>query len=369
MTSSLLTNGTFFFPGPTEVRPDVMQQMTKPMIPHRGPKFEDMFARIQDSLRVIFGTTRSVYVSSSSATGLMEAAVRCAPAGRVLSIVNGAFSARFSAIVKACARESDVLDVPWGETVDLDVLAEKLRTTRYSAVTVVHSETSTGALTDVRTVARLARENGAVCLVDSVTGIGGAELRFDEWELDFALTGSQKALAMPPGLAFASATSAFIELAKAQPGRGLYFDLVEFDAYAEKNQTPNTPAISLFFAAEMQLAAIATETMAARWARHASMATRTYAWVDALAARHGGELHVLATMGKRSPSVTSITLPSTLKSSAVLKAVASRGFTIGSGYGQTKETSIRISHMGDHTVEGLEGCLTACDEAFDDLLK
>jgi aspartate aminotransferase-like enzyme len=249
------------------------------------------------------------------------------------------------------------------------MLAEKLRATRYAAVTVVHSETSTGALTDVRTVARLAHENGAVCLVDSVTGIGGAELHFDEWELDFALTGSQKALALPPGLAFASATSAFIEQAKAQPGRGLYFDLVEFDAYAAKNQTPNTPAIPLFFAAEMQLAAIAAETMVARWARHAAMAARTYAWVDALAARHGAELRVLATAGKRSPSVTSITLPSTLKSSAVLKAVASRGFTIGSGYGKNKETSIRIGHMGDHTLEGLERCLAACDEAFDELLK
>ena len=369
MTSSLLTNGTFFFPGPTEVRPEVLQEMTRPMIPHRGAAFETMFARMQESLRTVFATTRPVYVSSSSATGLMEAAVRCAPAGRVLSIVNGAFSARFSAIVKACARDSDVLDVPWGEAVDLDVLAEKLRATRYSAVTVVHSETSTGALTDVRTVARLAHENGAVCLVDSVTGVGGAELRFDEWELDFALTGSQKALAMPPGLAFASATSAFIEQAKAQPGRGLYFDLVEFDAYASKNQTPNTPAIPLFFAAELQLAAIVAETMPVRWARHAAMAAQTYAWVDSLAARHGDELRVLATAGKRSPSVTSIVLPERIKSSAVLKAVKERGFTIGSGYGKNKDTSIRIGHMGDHTLKGLGRCLVACDEAFDELLS
>ena len=294
--------------------------------------------------------------------------MRCAPAGRVLSIVNGAFSARFAAIVKACARDTDVIDVPWGETIDLDLLEDRLRATRYSAVTVVHSETSTGALTDVRTVTRLAHENGAVCLVDSVTGVGAAELRFDEWELDFALTGSQKALALPPGLAFAAASSAFIEGAKAQAGRGLYFDLVEFDAYAAKNQTPNTPAISLFFAAELQLAAIADETMTTRWARHAAMAARTYAWVDALAARHGDALRVLATAGHRSPSVTSIVLPESLSASAVLRAVAERGFTIGSGYGKNKETSIRIGHMGDHTLEGLERCLSACDSAFGALL-
>jgi aspartate aminotransferase-like enzyme len=294
----------------------------------------------------------------------MEAAVRCAPAGRVLSIVNGAFSARFAAIVKACARDADVIDVPWGETIDLGLLEARLRATRYAAVTVVHSETSTGALTDVRAVARLAHENGAVCLVDSVTGVGAAELRFDEWELDFALTGSQKALALPPGLAFGVASTAFIQGAKAQAGRGLYFDLVEFDAYAEKNQTPNTPATSLFYATELQLAAIANETMPTRWARHAAMAARTYAWVDALAARHGDALRVLATAGHRSPSVTSIVLPEKLTSSMVLRAVTERGFTIGSGYGKNKETSIRIGHMGDHTLEGLERCLSACDSAF-----
>jgi aspartate aminotransferase-like enzyme len=368
MTMPLLRKGTFFFPGPTEVRPVVMRAMTQPMIAHRGPRFEGMFARIQESLRQIFITTRPVYVSSSSATGLMEAAVRCAPAGRVLSIVNGAFSARFAAIVKACARESDVIDVPWGETIDLDLLAERLRATRYSVVTVVHSETSTGALTDVRSVARMARANGAVCLVDSVTGVGAAEFRFDEWELDFALTGSQKALALPPGLAFATASSAFIEGAKAQAGRGLYFDLVEFDAYAAKNQTPNTPAIPLFFAAQVQLAAIAEETMTTRWARHAAMASRTYEWVDALAARHGSALRVLATAGHRSPSVTSVVLPASLTASTVLRAVAERGFTIGSGYGKNKETSIRIGHMGDHSVAGLERCLSACDDAFAALL-
>ena len=368
MSMSLLTHGTFFFPGPTEVRPQVLHAMTDPMIAHRGQRFEALFARLQWALRQIFGTTRPVYVSSSSATGLMEAGIRCAPAGRVLSIVNGAFSARFAAIAKACGRDIDVIEVPWGETVDLDQLAAQLRRLHYAAVTVVHSETSTGALTDVRTVNRLARDHGAVCLVDSVTGVGGAELRFDEWELDYALTGSQKALALPPGLAFAAASASFIETAKRQPGRGLYFDLVEFDAYAAKNQTPNTPAISLLYAADVQLTAVAAETMPVRWARHAAMAQRTYAWVDALAARRGNKFRILATAGHRSPSVTSIALPQGLSSSPLLEAIADRGFTIGSGYGKNKDTSVRIGHMGDHTLEGLERCLAACDSALDALL-
>ena len=369
MTLPLLDHGTFFFPGPTEVRAEVLQAMTRPMVAHRGKVFEDLYGRLQVALQVIFGTSRPVYISSSSATGLMEAGVRCAPDGRILCIVNGAFSARFAAIVAACARENDVLEVPWGDTVDLDRLAAQLASTRYSAVTVVHSETSTGALTDVRAVTRLAHEHGAVCLVDSVTGIGAAELRFDEWELDYALTGSQKALALPPGLAFAAASSAFIASAKQQPGRGLYFDLVEFDAYALKNQTPNTPAIPLFFAAGVQLPAIAAETMRARWDRHASMAQRTDGWVAQLALRHGDAIQVLATVGHRSPSVTSIMLPTTLSATSVLRAVTEQGFTIGSGYGKNKETSVRIGHMGDHTLAGLERCLAACDRAFDAVMR
>lgn len=368
MTAHLLSNGTFFFPGPTEVRVEVLQAMTRPMMPHRGRAFEALFERLQSALRPIFGTTRPVYVSSSSATGLMEAAIRCAPAGRVLSVVNGAFSARFAAIAQACGRETTVLDVPWGETVDLDQLAARLSGARCAVVTVVHSETSTGALTDVRAVTRIAREHGAVCLVDSVTGIGGAELRFDEWELDFALTGSQKALALPPGLAFCATSPSFIAAARGAPGRGLYFDLVEFDAYAAKHQTPNTPALSLLYAADVQLGAIAREGMPARWARHLAMATRTHAWVSELAARHGNAFRVLARPGHRSPTVTSITLPPSLPASTLLAAIAERGFTIGSGYGKNKETTVRTGHMGDHTPEGLERCLVACREAVESLV-
>ncbi len=368
MTTALLTDGTFFFPGPTEVRRPVLEAMTRPMIPHRGPAFEAMFANIQSALGTVFGTTRPVYVSSSSATGLMEAGIRGAPAGAVLSIVNGAFSARFAAIARACGRETAVLDVPWGQAVTLDAVRAALGAATYAVVTVVHSETSTGALTDVRGVTQLARDHGATCLVDSVTGIGGAELLFDEWELDYALTGSQKALAMPPGLSFAAATPAFIERARSTEGRGLYFDVVEFEAYVTRNQTPNTPALPLLYAAEVQLTAIVEEGMPARWARHRAMAERTYAWVDALAGRNGEAFAVAATAGQRSPSITSVTLPASLTATEVLRAVNERGFTIGSGYGKNKETTVRIGHMGDHTMEGLERCLAVCDAALDALV-
>jgi aspartate aminotransferase-like enzyme len=369
MTHTLLDDGTFFFPGPTEVRPAVLAAMTQPMIPHRGAEFSAMFAAMQESLRVIFGTSRPVYVSSSSATGLMEAAMRAAPPGRVLALVNGAFSERFAAIARACGRDTDVIDVPWGQVATLDAVEAALGRARYAAVTVAHSETSTGALSDVRGITRLARAAGARCLVDSVTGIGGAPLRFDEWELDLALTGSQKALALPPGLAFLACTGEFIAAAPNTPARGLYFDLVEFDESTRKNQTPNTPAISLFYAARVQLEAIVAEGMEARWARHAAMAARTHAFAAALAETHGAGLGVLASPGHRSPTVTSITLPSSMPGTTLVKAVKERGFTIGSGYGRNRDTTVRIGHMGDHTPPALERCLAAVDEALHGLLR
>lgn len=365
----LLPQGTFFFPGPTEVRAAVLAAMMRPMIPHRGAAFERLFAGLQDSLRTIFGTTRPAFISSSSATGLMEAGIRCAPPGRVLCLVNGAFSARFAAIARACGRDVDVLDAEWGSVVEPDRVRDALRGGGHAAVTVVHSETSTGVRADVRLITRIAREVGATCLVDSVTGVGGAELRFDEWELDYALTGSQKALALPPGLAFAVASESFMASAPTAPRRGLYFDLVEFEAYAAKNQTPNTPAISLFYAAELQLEAIVAEGLARRWARHDAMAQRTWAWADELRARHGEAFGVLASAGIRSPTITSVTLPSSLTASAIRVAVKERGFTIGGGYGQNRETTIRIGHMGDHVLPALDRCLAACSDAIAQLSR
>ncbi len=349
--------GTFFLPGPTEVRPEVLAAMTRPMIPHRGTAFEALYARIDEGLRPVFRTRRPVFVSSSSATGLMEAAVRAAPAGRLLSLVNGAFAERFADVARACGRDVDVLDAAWGEVADLGEAERRLARSRYAAVTVVHSETSTGALTDVRAVRALARAHGALCLVDTVTGLAGTPFDFDGWELDYAFTGSQKALAMPPGLAFAVASERFMTTAKAQPARGRYFDLVEFEAYAAKRQTPNTPALSLLYAAEAQVARLAAEGLEARWARHAAMAERTWRWVDETAARLGAAMRVLAPAGSRSPTVTAIVLPAGLTGPDVARAVAERGYTIGAGYGRLREGTIRIGHMGDHEVAGLEGCL------------
>jgi aspartate aminotransferase-like enzyme len=356
--------GRFFLPGPTEVRPRVLDAMRQPMIGHRGKGMEELIARIAPDLQYVFRTTRPVYIASSSATGLMEGAIRNGVRARVLSLVNGAFSERFFQIARACGVEAEALTVPLGEVHTPEMLADALQGGRFDAVTVVHSETSTGALNPIAELARVAHDAGDVALlVDSVTGIAGAPVETDEWKLDFVLTGSQKALALPPGLAFGVAQESVLERAKSKRDRGIYFDLVEFDKYIRKNQTPNTPALSLFYALAAQLEDIRRETVEARWQRHAAMAQRTWSWVDEIRAS-GIAASVLSPEGFRSPTVTCIALPPSHNGGAVNAAMKSRGFTISAGYGTLKDTSIRIGHMGDHTVAELDVLLDTLREVL-----
>lgn len=356
--------GRFFLPGPTEVRAEVLEAQLRPMIGHRGKPMEQLIAEMQPALREVFRTARPVYIASSSATGLMEAAVRNGARRRVLALVNGAFSERFYQIALACGFETDALRVPLGEAHAPDQVADALRGHAYDTVTVVHSETATGVLNPIADIARVVHDTGdIVLLVDSVTGVAGAPVESDAWALDFVLTGSQKALALPPGLALGVAQDAMLARARGARARGIYFDLVEFDKYLAKNQTPNTPALSLFYALHVQLQAIAAEGIEARWARHAAMAERCWQWADEMTQR-GTPLGVLAPPGFRSPTVTCLTLPPGRTGPAVTSALAARGWTIGAGYGELKDATIRIGHMGDHTVAELDALLAQLAEVL-----
>src|SRR5690242_117763 len=176
--------GTFFLPGPTEVRAEVLAAMTRPTIFHRSREFENMFATIEAGLRELFLTARPVYVMPASGTGAMEAAVRNVAAGKILSLVNGSFSERFADIAESCGREVTRVKADAGETFDLDQVEAALKR-GFAAVTVAHSETSTGVISPVREIAALARKHDALSLVDSVSGVGGAELTTDAWGVDF----------------------------------------------------------------------------------------------------------------------------------------------------------------------------------------
>jgi len=360
-----LPPGHFFLPGPTEVHPDVLAAQARPMIGHRGRAIGELLARLQTGLQQVFVTEQPVIVSTSSATGLMEAAVRNGVAGgKVLSLVNGAFSSRFSEIAMACGHDTEVWTVDWGLFHDPEELDQKLSQGGFDAVTLAHSETSTGALQNLEAIARVTGgHEGVMLLIDSVTGVAGAEVRTDDWGLDFILTGSQKALALPPGLAFAVASAQMLDRSASATNKGYYFDLLPLIKSLEAFQTPSTPAISLLYALEVQLERILAEGIEQRWRRHLAMQQATTDWVDAMQA-DDVDVGVLAPPGHRSPTVTCITLPEGTSGSSVVAAMRESGWVIGGGYSRLKESTIRIGHMGDHRPEVLSELLDSLGQVL-----
>lgn len=358
--SQPLEPGRFFLPGPTEVHPEVLAAQNGPMIGHRGAAIQELMGRIDAGLKPVFQTERPVIVSTSSATGLMEAGVRNAVLdGRVLSLVNGAFSKRFSEIALSSGLDVDVWNVDWGQVHPPDALEERLATSHYDAITLSQSETSTGALQDLESIARVvAGHEDTLLLVDSVTGVGGVETHTDAWGVDYILTGSQKGLALPPGLAFAVANDAVIERSAKAPAKGWYFDLAMLHEQILEHQTPATPAVSLLYALDFQLQRISAEGIEARWQRHLDMQQRTFRWVEEMR-EAGVDIDVFAAAGHRSPTVTCIT---SADAPRVEAEMFSRGWVIGGGYGKLSDSTFRIGHMGDHTLDELEELLTVLTE-------
>jgi len=345
--------GKFFLPGPTDVHPEVLAAMLRPMIGHRSSAMEKLLQGMAPKLGAICRTARPVLIGTASATGFMEMAVRNGVRRRALSLVNGAFSERFAGIVAATGKECIRLDVPLGGAIEPDMLRDALRRTPVDAVTCVHSETSTGVLQDVAGYAAVIREfDDVLLLVDAVTSMAGSPVETDTWDLDFVFTGSQKALALPPGLALGIASDRMLARAKTLEERGAYFDLISFLAATAKCQPTNTPAISLLYALEVQLARIEREGgIEARWRRHDAMRRRVESW----SAETG--VVFLPREGRRSWTVSCLRLPEGKRAKDVVGAVKQQGWTIGAGYGALKDSTIRIGHMGDHTVAALDELL------------
>ena len=354
MTLATPAFGKFFLPGPTDVHPDVLAAMYRPMIGHRSSAMEELLKRAAPRLQQLARTSRTVMVGTTSATGFMEMAVRSGIRKKAISIVNGSFSERFAELVSACDKECVRLEVPLGGFVEPDQLRDALRKNPgVDAVTLAHSETSTGVLQDVAALSKVVHEFPDVLfLVDAVTSMAGSPVETDAWDLDYVFTGSQKALALPPGLAFGVASPRMIERAKSLPSRGLYFDLITFEKASAKYQPTNTPALSLFFALDAQLARIeAAGGIEARWKRHDDMRKATEQWVRKVG------LSYLPPEGRRSWTVSCIKMPAGKVSKDLVAAVKKEGWVIGTGYGGVKDSTFRIGHMGDHTVASLENLL------------
>lgn len=347
----------FFLPGPTWVREDVRQAMTRELLGHRSAAFAELYKTLSPRLKPIFCTEREVYTASSSATLVMQAALQSTTQRRLLQLTNGAFSERWLAIGRSLGLDADRLDFEWGQPVDPDAVRKAVRDNDYETVTVVHNETSTGVESPVEEIARAVHEESeALVLVDTVSSMAGARVESDAWDLDVVLTGTQKALALPPGLAFFVMSERAEERAEAKPDRGFYTDLLRYRDKHAAGGTITTPAMSVVFAADRQLDVILEEGMEDRWQRHRDLRDRTHAWAE----ERG--LETTAAAGARSMTVTALQLPKPGTGPALVNALAGRGFTVGTGYGKWKPDCFRIGHMAEVRMSDLEALLAEIDE-------
>ena len=346
-TSNVKPPQRLFIPGPTDVLHEVLEAQNAPMIVHRSYEFEALFAKCEGQLQRLFETRDRVYIVVASGSGLHEAAIRNCVGGRVVCFVNGAFSQRWHDTAVGCDKQVTRVDVEWNTAVKPLVVAEALGKALaegpVDAITVVHNETSTGVTSPVRQIAAVVHSISpdTLVLVDAVSSFGGTRIPVDEWGIDLLLTSSQKALALPPGLSFCSASDRVLERAKQVKGRGWYFDFLNLEKSLKKNTTPATPAISLMRALSVQLDRIFAEGVEQRYARHARLAQRTRAWAQ----EQGFAL--MAEEGYRSPTVTTVTNTRQIDVEALNAYLAEEQMEISNGYGIYKDKAFRIAHMGE----------------------
>lgn len=346
-----------FIPGPTEVRKEILDAQAQPMIGHRSKDFGAINARVIDKIKKALGTQNYAYVFTSSGTGVMEGSIRNCVVSDVLHGVNGAFSDRWFKIAKACGKNADAITVDWGKAIKPEMVAEKLKTKKYEAFCLVQNETSTGVRAPIEAIAEVMKQHPDVLwIVDMVSSLMGDKVDIDKLGVDVCITSSQKCFALPPGLAVATVSQRALDKTRTVKDRGYYFDFDAMQKRLEKdNGTPTTPAVSLFYALDKQMDRILAEGMDARYQRHVKMAQYVREW----AAKH---FALFAENGYESVTVTCVTNTRNIKVADLNSELGKRGMAISNGYGDLKEKTFRIAHMGDLTLEEIQELIKNINE-------
>lgn len=338
----------------------MLQAQAQWMIGHRMPECSTLLEDVQEKIKQVFNTKQPVFISASSGTSLQEAAIRNCTDQKVLNCVNGAFADRWRRVTEANGKRNEILEVEWGKPILPEPVFKKLGEGGFDAVTIVHNETSTGVISPINEITQMIRSlprgEDILILVDSVSGIGGAELKFDEWDLDVVLTSSQKALALPPGLAFCAVSDRALEKARNVQNRGYYLDFLQLEKYHHRNQTPFTPAISLIFALDLQLTRILEEGLTNRFERHLTLRNTTISWAQ----EQGFTL--FAEERFESPTVSCINNNLQVDLDDLNSYLRSQGMIVSNGYGLLKGKNFRIAHMGDLSEDELDGLLNEITE-------
>jgi aspartate aminotransferase-like enzyme len=351
-------------PGPVEVSEKTFKALCSPMVGHRGQGFKDLYAKIQPQLQQLLSTKQLVFLSTSSAWGVMEGAIRNLAQKKVLNCMCGAFSDKWLDVSKRCGKQAEALQVEWGSPIRAEAVDKKLATGEFDALTLIHNETSTGTMSPVAEIAALKQKYPEVMfIVDAVSSMSAVPLKFDELGIDVLLAGTQKAFALPPGLAVFVCSPAALAKAATAKDRGYYFDFVEFQKNAEQSMTPSTPSIPHIYALGAKLDEFFAEGLEHRYARHRKTNQLTRDW----AAKHGFTL--FPEKGFESITLTCVNNGAkpggrTVDMAKLQKLVKDQGFLIDGGYGKIKGTTFRLSNMGDETEATMNQLYAALDKAM-----
>ena len=346
-----MTHIKLFIPGPVEISESVRKAFGGTMIGHRGKGFQDLYARVQPGLRKLFQTQQPVFLGTGSAWSVMEASLRNLVQKKVLVCMNGAFSDKWFDVAQKCGKEAGKVQVEWGQAIKPEMIEKELSKGGYDALTLIHHETSTGALSPLAEIAKLIRTKfpEVLLITDTVSSFSVMPIPFDELGLDVMLCGTQKALALPPGAALFSVSERAYQRAEKAKDRGYYYDFLEFRKQAESNMTPCTPSISHLYALEVKLAEIEKEGIAQRHTRHKKNAERGRAWLAA----NGFEI-----FPEKGYESLSLTCGKNTRGVDIAKWIAwlkeTHGAIFDGGYGKLKGQTFRVSHMGDETEKGME---------------
>lgn len=338
------TKRYLFTPGPTPVPPQVLAALGEPVLHHRAPDFRVVYERVLARLRDVHRTEADVLLFTCSGTGAFESAIvnLCSPGDRVLAVSAGNFGERWATMARTFGCEVEELRLPWGETPSPDALAQKLRDIApVSLVFLVHSETSTGVVADVEALAAVVKEAGALVVVDAVSSLGAVPLEQDAWGLDVVVSGSQKALMAPPGLATASVSEAAWTRVEQATLPRYYLDWARTRKAQQKLDSAFTPAVSLVVALDVALGLLLEDGLESAFERHARLGRACRAGVKAMG------LELFSPDEDRSAVVTAARMPDGIPSSKLTLALRDRhGITIAGGQGPLKDEIFRIGHIG-----------------------
>ena len=349
-----------FIPGPVEVSAKTWAAFSRPMIGHRGDDFKKLYAGIHPRLQQLFGTTQPVFLSTSSAWGVMEAAIRNVVRERVLCCMCGAFSDKWLDVARRCAKEAEPLQADWGKHIDPAALEAQLTTGRFDTVTLIHNETSTGVMNPLREICEVMQGYPDIALiVDTVSSFSAVPIPMDDFAIDVLITGSQKALALPPGLALFSASEKAFARAAGNRDRGYYFDFLEFKKQQEGNMPPSTPSVAHIHALQSKLDDIFSEGLEQRYARHVRTNALVHDWV-----RSRG-FDFFAEEAFRSITLTCLKNNRGVDVAQLVRNMRERHqIVIDGGYGRLKGQTFRLSNMGDETEETVSHLLTCLDNCL-----